>query len=82
MVNQYRQRTLLDSNNNKVSSRYHFYKFTEYKTIKLESDRSLDEISYSEYGTPLYYWAIGEANNISDPFVKLKKGSKVKVPVL
>ena len=82
MIEQYRQRTTKDSKGNTVSSRYSFYKFTEFKTIRLESDQYLDEISFKEYGTPLYYWVIGEANNISDPFTRLRKGIKVKIPVL
>lgn len=82
MIEQYRQRTTLDLNKNKVSARYTFYKFDNYKTIVIESDLSLDEISFKQYGTPLYYWAIGEANNISDPFIKIAKGTKLRVPVL
>lgn len=82
MIEQYRQRKTRDPNNNTVSSRYSFYKFSEYKTVVLEKDLTLDEISFIYYSTPLYYWAIGEANNISDPFAKLAKGSEVRIPVL
>ena len=82
MIEQYRQRTTIDSNNNKVSARYSFYKFENFKTVKLDKDLTLDEISFIHYGTPLYYWAIGEANNISDPFAKIPKDTKIKVPVL
>ena len=82
MIDQYRQRTVVDKNSNQVSSKYNFYKFEQTKTVVLESDTTLDEISFKYYGTPLYYWAIGEANNISDPFSKIPKGSKIKIPVL
>lgn len=83
MLNHYnRQRTYLDENGNMVSSKYTFYTYDELKNIVLEKDMSLDEISFKYYGTPLYYWLIGEANNIENPFRKLKKGVTVKVPVL
>ena len=83
MLNHYnRQRTYTDKNGNIVSSRYEFFTYTEDKNIVLDKEMSLDEISYKYYGTPLYYWLIGEANNIKDPFKKLRKGTTVKVPVL
>lgn len=82
MIEHYRQRKTKDSSRNTVSARYTFYKFDEYKTIKLDDDLTLDEISFVQYGTPLYYWAIGEANNISDPFARIQKGTSIKVPVL
>ena len=82
MIEQYRQGKTKDPNRNTVSYRYSFYKFDQYKTVKIDRDLTLDEISLFQYGTPLYYWAIGEANNISDPFAKIPKGSNIKVPVL
>ena len=82
MIEQYRQRKTRDSEGNTVSARYSFYKFEEYKTIRTESDLTLDEISFKYYGTPLYYWAIGEANNISDPFARVPRGSSLRIPVL
>lgn len=81
-LKQYRQRTYTDANGNLISDRYTFYQATDSREIILDEDLSLDEISYQNYGTPLYYWIIGEANNISDPFIKLKKGLSIKVPVL
>jgi hypothetical protein len=82
MIEQYRQSKIKDSRGNTVSTRYTFFKFENYKTIILDKSMSLDEISFRYYGTPLYYWAIGEANNISDPFINLDKGVKIKIPVL
>lgn len=83
MLNHYnRQRVYTNDNGDLVSSKYEFYGYTEEKNVVLEKDLSLDEISYKYYGTPLYYWLIGEANNIKDPFRKLRKGTSVKIPVL
>lgn len=82
MLEQYRQRTYTDQNGNVVSARYTPYKSDETKTIILEEDLTLDEIAMKYLGTPLYYWLIGEANNVSDPFQKLKKGTTVKIPVI
>lgn len=82
MLERYRQRTYTDNKGNRVSGRYFLYSSLESKTIVLENDLSLDEISLKYYGTPLYYWLIGEANNVSDPFIKLKKGDSVKIPII
>lgn len=82
MVTHFRQRVYKNSENRLVSDRYQLYSSESYKTIELEKDLTLDEISFKYYNTPLYYWAIGEINNISDPFVKVKKGTKIKVPIL
>ena len=81
-MEKYRQRVYINKEGKKVSDRYTFYKADKVKPITLEKDLTLDEISYKYYGTPLYYWVIGEANNIADPFVKLKKGMNVKVPII
>jgi hypothetical protein len=81
-VIQYRQGTYTNDQGDLVSNRYQFYSFTNYKNITLESDQTLDEISLKYYGTPLYYWLIGEANNVEDPFSKLLKGTAIKVPEL
>ena len=81
-LNHYRQREYQDSEGNRVSDRYSLYKFSEAKTLVLEKDLTLDEISLMVYSTPLYYWIIGEANNISDPFQKVRKGTHIKVPML
>ena len=83
MLNHYnRQRVYQDDSGNLVSSKYQFYSYSEEKIIILDKELSLDEISYNYYGTPLYYWLIGEANNIKDPFKKIRKGITIKVPVL
>lgn len=78
----YRSRIYQDPSGNMVSDRYTFYEATEAKNIILDDDYSLDEISLRYYQTPLYYWLIGEANNISNPFEKVKKGTSIKVPVI
>lgn len=82
MVKQYRQGIVTDDQGNTVSRRYEFYSFTNYKNITLDGDYTLDELSLKYYGTPLYYWILGEANNISNPFAKLGKGTNLVVPEL
>ena len=82
MINHFGQRKYLNSENKLVSDRYSLFSSDDYKIIELDRDLSLDEISFKYYDTPLYYWIIGEANNISDPFLKVKRGTKVKVPIL
>lgn len=82
MLSHYRQRTYKNSENKMVSDRYTLYSSSEYKQIELDKDLSLDEISLKYYYTPLYYWIIGEANGIKDPFKKIKKGTTIKVPIL
>lgn len=82
MADHFRQRTYTNSEGHIVSDRYTFYKPSSYKTITLEKDLTLDEISFIYYGTPLNYWAIGEVNNIKDPFVKIKKGTLIKIPAV
>ena len=82
MVKQYRQGIVTDDQGNTVSRRYEFYSFTNYKNITLDGDYTLDELSLKYYGTPLYYWILGEANNIENPFAKLCKGTRLVVPEL
>lgn len=82
MISHYRQRTYKNTENKMVSDRYSLYSPSDYKLVKLEKDLSLDEISIKYYDTPLYYWIIGEANNIKDPFVKVKKGVSLRIPIL
>ena len=82
MVSHYRQRNYINSHDNLVSDRYVLYSSENYKIIELDKDYSLDEISLKYYYTPLYYWIIGEFNNIKDPFVKVKKGVKLRIPIL
>mgnify|MGYP006990174654 CR=1 FL=1 len=57
MADHFRQRTYTNSEGHIVSDRYTFYKPSSYKTITLEKDLTLDEISFIYYGTPLNYWA-------------------------
>lgn len=78
----YRQRTYTDTENNTVSERYTLYSPTSYRSVILEKDLYLDEISNQMYDTPLYYWIIGETNNIPDPFVRVKRGTTLKIPVI
>ena len=78
----FRQRSYENIEGNRVSERYPLYKTSNYRRVEIEEDITLDELSYKYYGTPLYYWVIGEFNNIKDPFVKVKKGENLKIPVL
>lgn len=80
MLTHYRQRTYTNDEGDTVSDRYTMYSTSSGKSIVTETDVTLDEISLKYYGTPLYYWAIGEVNNISDPFEKIKKGTSIKIP--
>ena len=82
MILHYRQRNYTSQEGNLVSDRYTLYSSENYKIIELDKDYSLDEISLKYYYTPLYYWIIGEVNNIKDPFVKVKKGVKLRIPIL
>ena len=82
MISHYKQRSYLNSDNRMVSDRYSLHTTDDYKLVKLEKNKSLDELSMEYYDTPIYYWIIGEVNNIKDPFLKIKKGVTLKVPIL
>ena len=43
---------------------------------------TLDSIALDYYNSPSYYWIICDFNQIQNPYVKLKVGDKIKVPVL
>ena len=82
MISHYSQRTYLNSDNLEVSEGYKLYSSENCKSVRLNKDLTLDEISLKYYSTPLYYWMIGEVNNIKNPFEKIRKGSIIKVPIL
>ena len=82
MISHYRQRSYVNSDGKMVSDRYSLHSTKDYKLIKLEKDQFLDEISMEYYDTPLYYWIVGEVNNIKDPFLKIKKGTTLRIPIL
>lgn len=43
---------------------------------------TFDSIALDYYNSPTLYWVICDFNKIQDPFLKLKEGQKLKIPVL
>lgn len=55
---------------------------TPYKIYKIQQNDTLDTIAFQNYNDPTYYWVICDFNRIKDPFVDLKVGGYLKLPVL
>jgi hypothetical protein len=52
-------------------NKYNYYldQDTVYHVVEANQEGRLDIISNIYYGTPAYFWAIADANNIIDPLV-------------
>lgn len=53
---------------------------TRYVSHKVEHGDTLDTIAVYYYNNPLYYWAIADFNDITDPYENLKEGTILKIP--
>ena len=53
---------------------------TTYKLHKIKEGESLDSLALYYYNNPTYFWIIADFNRIQDPYIKLKVGSKLKIP--
>ena len=43
---------------------------------------TLDNLALYYYNNPTYYWVICSFNHITNPYMKLKEGQKLKIPTL
>ena len=43
---------------------------------------TIDSIALEYYNNPTLYWIICDFNRIQDPFIKLKVGDSIKVPII
>lgn len=55
---------------------------TPYKIYKIQQNDTLDSIALQNYNDPMYYWIICDFNRIQDPFVDLRVGGYLKLPVI
>lgn len=53
-----------------------------YKMYKIKYNDTLDSIALEQYNDPTYYWVICDFNRLQDPFVDLKVGGYLKLPVI
>lgn len=57
-------------------------KNTPYKMYRIQYGDTLDSIALEHYNDPTYYWVICDFNRLRNPFVDLKVGGYLKLPVL
>lgn len=55
---------------------------TPYKMYKIQKNDTLDSIAFQNYNDPTYYWIICDFNRLQDPFIELRPGGYLKLPVL
>lgn len=53
-----------------------------YSLHVVKKNDTLDSIALDYYNSPTLFWVICDFNKIQDPFMKLKEGMHIKVPVL
>lgn len=53
---------------------------TPYTLYTVQTGDTIDKLSLYYYNTPTYYWIICDFNRISDPYMTLEKGMKIKIP--
>lgn len=72
---------------NKIDEKYIYgttsqiNKDTPYVLYTVINGDTLDSIALATYNNPTYYYLICDFNQIQDPFVKLKAGEKLKLPI-
>lgn len=78
-------RTILNTNTNTIyleSINKYIYTITPdtiYHVVESNQEGRLDIISNIYYGTPAYFWAIADANNIIDP-ITIVAGTVLLIP--
>lgn len=55
---------------------------TPYTMYKIQLGDTLDSIALENYNDPTYYWIICDFNRIQNPFVDLKVGGYLRLPVI
>ena len=55
---------------------------TVYSNYVVKRNDTYDSIALEMYNNPTYYWIICDFNRISDPFVKPKEGTILKIPTV
>jgi len=53
---------------------------TAHRMHKVVEGDTLDSLSLYYYNNPTYFWIIADFNKISDPYIKLKAGTILKIP--
>jgi len=64
-----------------VGTTFPISKDTPYILYKVKQGDSLDSIALDYYNNPTFYWIIADANNILNPYTKLKVNSEIKIPI-
>lgn len=60
----------------------HLDKTTPYTAYVVKKNDTYDSLSLAFYNSPVYFWAICDFNNISDPFEKPVEGTTLNIPIL
>lgn len=55
---------------------------TPYKMYRIQNNDTLDSIALDQYNDPTYYWIICDFNRLQNPFVDLKVGGYLKLPII
>lgn len=55
---------------------------TAYMIHIASKEDTIDSIALKYYNTPNDFWILCDFNRIRDPFIKLKEGQQIKVPVI
>jgi len=55
---------------------------TSYLIHTVSGEDTIDSISLKYYNTPNDFWIICDFNRIRDPYIKLKEGQQLKIPVI
>jgi len=55
---------------------------TSFQLHQVERGDNFDSLALKYYGNPTYYWIILDFNRIQDPFMELKEGIYIKIPLL
>lgn len=50
-------------------------------TVKDVEGSRLDTISENFYGTPQLWWVLARVNNIQDPMLGVRQGTKIRIPL-
>ena len=55
---------------------------TPYTLYKVQKADTWDSMALKFYNSPTFFWILCDFNRIRDPFIKLKEGQQIKVPVI
>lgn len=55
---------------------------TPFAEYQVKQGDTFDSLALDNYDDAQFYWVIAEFNGINDPFLKLRVGAKIRIPVL